>query len=180
AEKAAETKPRDVLTAAADRADALYRRGETVTFLLRVTHDEQPVEAGEVEWTVTKDGAAPTRSGRARLEHGEAKVTASLDEPGFLQCRATFQAEGTKLAALAGAGISPLEIKPSAPAPADFDAFWAAQKKLLAAVPVNARLTPAKSTRENVEAFDLQADSVGAPVSGYFARPVGAKRRSLP
>jgi cephalosporin-C deacetylase len=180
AEKAAEAKPRDVLTAAADRADALYRRGETVTFLVRVTRDDQPLETGEVEWTITKDGVAPTKSGHARLERGEAKVTASLDEPGFLQCRATFQAEGSKLTALAAAGISPGEIKPSAPAPADFDAFWARQKKLLAAVPMNARLTPVKSTREGVEVFDLQADSVGAPVSGYFVRPAGAKPRSLP
>src|SRR5204862_8291650 len=88
--------------------------------------------------------------------------------------------EGTKLTATAGAGVSPTEIKPSAPAPADFEAFWAAKKKELAAVPINARLTPAKSSREGVEVFDLQADCIGAPVSGYFARPVGAKLRSLP
>src|SRR4051812_39857127 len=180
AEKQTEAKPHDVLMAATERADALYRRGEAVTFVVRATHDGQPIESGEVEWTVSKDGVAPTKSGRAQLVGGETKVTASLDEPGFLQCRATLAVEGAKLTAMAGAGISPLEIKPSAPAPDDFDAFWAAKKKALAAVPINARLTPAKSSREGVEAFDLQADCIGAPVSGYFARPVGAKPRSLP
>jgi len=64
--------------------------------------------------------------------------------------------------------------------PADFDSFWAAQKKQLAAVPVNARLTPVKQAMAGVAAFDLQADSVGAPVSGYFAKPEGAKPKSLP
>jgi cephalosporin-C deacetylase-like acetyl esterase len=180
ATKTAEAKPRDVLLASVDRADALYQRGETVTFIIELKHDDQPVASGEVEWTLTKDGVAPTRSGRAKLEGGKARVTGSLDEPGFLQCRVTAQAGETKLTALAGAGVSPAAIKPSAPAPDDFDAFWAAKKKALAAVPINARLTPVKSTRENVETFDVQADSVGAPVSAYLARPAGAKPRSLP
>ncbi len=181
---AAETKkaapPRDVLTAATERADALYRRGETVTFLVKLVRDGQPVESGEIEWVLSKDGVAPTRNGRAKLERGVAKVTGSLDEPGFLQLRATAQAGEAKLTALAGAGIAPTEIKPSAPVPDDFDAFWAAKKKALAAVPLNPRLTVVKSPRENVEIFDLQADSLGAPVSGYYARPAGAKLRSLP
>jgi cephalosporin-C deacetylase-like acetyl esterase len=81
--------------------------------------------------------------------------------------------------ALAGAAIDPLEIKPSLPVPADFDAFWAAQKEKLAKVPVNPRLTPLKS-RPGIELFDFKADCVGAPVSGYFAKPVGTKPKSLP
>ncbi len=180
AEPKKDEKPRDVLTVAAERPDALYRRGEVVTFLVRLQHDGKPVESGEFDWTVSKDGVDPTKSGHARIEGGLAKVTASLDEPGFLQCRATAQVGETKIAGVAGAGVSPTEIKPSAAAPADFDAFWAGKKKLLAAVPVNARLTPAKSPREGIEVFDVQADSVGAPISGYFARPTGAKPRSLP
>src|ERR1044072_4256841 len=75
--KQPEPKPRDVLTAAADRPDAIYRKGDTVTFICRATHDEQPVESGEVEWTITKDGVPPTKKGRVKLERGEAKVTAS-------------------------------------------------------------------------------------------------------
>ena len=36
------------------------------------------------------------------------------------------------------------------------------------------------STAAGVAAFDLQADAVGAPVSGYCARPEGARPKSLP
>ena len=177
---AAAPKPRATITAAADRANAIYQRGETISFTIRVEHDGQPVAAGELEWTLTKDGVPPVRTGRSPIDQGRAVVTGSLDEPGFLQCRATYLAEGTKLTALAGAAVSPLEIKPSQPAPADLTAFWDGKKKQLAAVPSHARLTPVKSIHENIEAFDLQADSVGAPVSGYYARPAGAKGRSLP
>ena len=173
-------KPRDILTIAADRADALYRHGETVTFTIRLEHDGKPVETGEVDWVLTKDGVAPTRNGRVKLAGGSATISGTLDEPGFLQCRATFQSDSGKVVGLGGAGLSPLEIKPSQPVPEDFDAFWNAQKKALAAVPMNARLTAVKSPREGVTTFDLQAVSVGAPVSGYFARPDDAKPHSLP
>jgi cephalosporin-C deacetylase-like acetyl esterase len=66
--------------------------------------------------------------------------------------------------------------------PDDFDAFWSEQKMRLAAVPMNPRLTPvAAKAVTNVECFDVQLDCVGpAPVSGYYARPKGAKKKSLP
>jgi len=107
-------------------------------------------------------------------------VTGTLDAPGFLQCRVNGQVGETKLTALGGVGIEPTQIKPSQPVPADFTAFWDAKKALLAAVPMKARLTPVPSPRNTVETFDVQAASVGAGVSAYLARPVGAKPKSLP
>lgn len=174
------TKPREVLTATVDRADALYHRGEPVTFTLALEVDGKPAESGDVQWTLTQDGVDPKRSGTARLTGGKATVTGTLEAPGFLQCRATWQEGETKLTALAGAGLDPTQIKPSQPAPEDFVAFWTAKKKELAAIPVNARLTPVKSPRDGVETFDVQADSVGQGISAYFARPAGAKPKSLP
>lgn len=170
-----------VLKVTTDRADALYKQGETVTFKVELTLDKKPVADAEVQWTITKDGVPPTTSGKVKLSNGAAAITGKLEEPGFLLCRATFTSADKKpYTGLGGAGIDPLKIKPSQPVPADFDAFWADQKKQLAAVPVNARLTPVKQATAGVAAFDLQADSVGAPVSGYFAKPEGAKPKSLP
>lgn len=169
------------LTVAADRAGAIYQRGEPVKFTLRLTLDGQPVNGAEVRWVVTKDGVPPTNSGIATLTGGTAIVTGQLDEPGFLQCRATFATPQKRaLLALGGAGVEPLQIRPSLPPPEDFDTFWAAQKKQLAAVPVNARLTPVKAPAATIEAFDLQADCAGKPLSGYFVRPANAKPKSLP
>lgn len=177
----AKTSTNYFLKVTTDRADALYKSGETVTFKLELSLDKQPVKEGDVQWTLTKDGMPPVTNGKAKLVNGAATVTGKLGEPGFLSCRATFaSAEKKTYTGLGGAGIDPLMIKPSQPVPDDFDAFWAAQKKLLAAVPVNARLTPVKSPAPGVETFDLQADAVGAPVSGYFARPENAQPKSLP
>ncbi len=180
AEVAVAVKPAQTLTVAADRANALYRRGETVTFIVKVEVDGKPAADGEVQWTLSQDGVEPKRSGNAKLVDGRATVTGTLDAPGFLQCRAMWQAGEAKLTALGGVGIEPTEIKPSQPVPDDFAAFWAAKKAALAAVPVNARLTPVASPREQVETFEVRADSVGAGVSAYLARPVGAKPKSLP
>ena len=169
------------LSVTADRPDAIYKQGETVTFTIKLLLDKQPVDNAQVSWTLTKDGVPPTTNGKVKLAGGSATVTGKLDEPGFLQCRASF-AGPDKIArfALGGAAFDPFQIKPSMPAPDDFDEFWAAQKKKLAAVPVNPRLTPVKSPIKDVDCFDLQADCVGAPVSGYFAKPAGAKPKSLP
>lgn len=172
--------PRDPMVASVDRAKAVYRPGETITFLFAVDPAAATAVPAELEWALTKDGLPAHSTGRVPVVNGKATVTGKLTEPGFLQCRVTYVSEGKKITVAAGAAIEPTAIKPSQPPPDDFVAFWTAKKKQLAAVPIHARLSPVKSPREKVETFDLQADSIGAPVSGYYARPVGAKVRSLP
>ncbi|AHF92908.1 acetyl xylan esterase [Opitutaceae bacterium TAV5] len=177
--------PDFILTIKTERADALYAENETVMFVITLTHGGQPVEGAEVDWKISKDGMPPVTSGRAVLEKGEARVTGSLPEPGFLQCRAEYAGAtengGKPLVALAGAGISPRKIRPSLPPPDDFDAFWAAQKAALAKVPANVRLTPVSGQDASLAFFDAQVDCVdGVPVSGYLVRPADAKPKSLP
>ncbi len=172
----------------ADRADAIYRQGDTVTFTIRLAG--APADA-EVQWTTSKEGLPPQNSGTAKLDNGQATITASLNEPGFILCQASYtgpesdqpDAQKKTIKTLGGAAVDPLAIKASLPVPDDFDAFWAEKKKQLADIPMNARLTPVnvpKASAGKVEAFDLQADSLGAPVSGYYARPIGAKPGTLP
>lgn len=172
--------PDYTVAVAADRSDALYSIGQRVVFTITVTHRGQPAAASDAEWTLSKDGVSPTQRGKVRLQQGRGTVSGLLDEAGFLQCRVAVEIQGEKLSGVAAAGISPLEIPPSAPTPEDFDAFWQAKKQALAAVPGKANLAPVASGRDGVEAFDLKVESLGAPVSGYFARPTGAKPRSLP
>ncbi len=170
-----------VLTVLTDRPEALYHKGEDVSFRVKLLLDEKPVDAAEVQCTLSKDGVPPTQTGRLSLGPEGGTVSGKLDEPGFLQCRATFTIpDGKTKEGIAGAGVDPLLIKPSLPVPDDFDAFWAAQKWRLSKVPINARLTEVEAPGEGIVCFDLQADCVGAPISGYFAKPVGAKTKSLP
>jgi cephalosporin-C deacetylase-like acetyl esterase len=88
----------------------------------------------------------------------------------------------------AGAVVDPYQLRPCVSEPEDFDAFWAEQKKKLAALPMNAKLTPVPNDPTanaypgpEVESFDVQADCLGgAPLSGYLSRPKNAKPKSLP
>jgi len=170
-----------VLTVACDRVDALYKQGETVTFQIKLEPPKSLVAGEAVNWTLSKDGVAPTTAGEAMFIGDTATVTGELDEPGFLQCRVSFNgANQPSVTALASAAIDPLLIKPSMSVPDDFDSFWAAEKLKLAKVPMNPRLTPQVSPAKTIEVFDVQADSIGNPVSGYYARPIGAKPQSLP
>ena len=170
-----------VLKVTPERRTAIYRVGELVKFNLELTLGQQSVLEAEVYWTITKDGMPPVTRGKVKLTNGMATVTGRLEEPGFLLCRASFTSPQQRgYIGLGAAGVDPLQIKPSQPVPEDFDAFWPAQKRLLGEVAVNARLTPVKSPQTGVVAFDLQVDSVGAPVSGYYAKPEGAIPNSRP
>ena len=154
-----------------DRTDATYKVGDTAIFTIE---SSQPAE---VTLVFSKDGVQPQPVKKVTLTGGKLSLTDKLDEPGFLQLRAT----SGKATAVAAAAYDPLQIKPSMPVPDDFDAFWTSQKAALAKVPLKSTLTPVETAVKGVEAFDLQVECLGGkPVSGYFGRPKGAKPKSLP
>ncbi len=164
------------LKASTDHADALYQIGETATFTIEAKQDGKPLAEGKVVCVFSKDGVQPQPPQTLNVRDGKATLVGKLDEPGFLLLRAT----SGKASAMAGAGYAPLEIKPSMPVPEDFDAFWTAQKAELAKVPMKSMLTPVQAPVKGVDAFDVQIDCLGKPVSGYFGRPKNAKAKSLP
>lgn len=164
------------LKVSADRSDALYHTGELATFTIEATQDSKPLAEGKVACTFSKDGWQPQSQQTLELKDGKATLTGKLDEPGFLLLRATIG----KTTAMAGAGYDPLQLKPSMPVPDDFDQFWSAQKAELAKVDMKSTLAPVETQSKGLEAFDLQVDCLGKPVSGYFGRPREAKPKSLP
>ena len=170
------------LKVSTDRADQVYSRGQTVAFTVALWREGKPVAGPDVKWSITKDGVPLGREDTAPIPESGLVLTASLDEPGFLHCLVECTPRGApKLTARGGAAIDPLAIKPSLPAPTDFDAFWSAQKRQLATTPANLRLTPVTSPVAGIECFEVQAETgVGRGLSGYLARPVGAKAKSLP
>jgi len=168
-------------TVRADHENALYQTGETATFTVTLGEGSTIAPDAELFWTMSKDGVDPKTSGKVKLQGGKATLTGKLDEPGFLLCRVTAEADGKGAAGAWGVGYSPERIGRSMPFPQEFDAFWKDQLDKLAAVPQNPALTPVEGVKEpNVEAFDTRVDCVGVKVSGYFARPKGAQPKSLP
>ena len=172
------------LKASVERAEAVYRRGETAVFLLEASQDGKPAEDVTVSCVLSKDGVDARPPVQVRLSGGKGRLEGKLDEPGFLLLRAT----AGKASALASAGFDPQDIRPSLPVPDDFDAFWSAQKAALAAVEPMAELVPVPAPAAaagapaavKLECFDVKVACLGAPVSGYLSRPVGARPGSLP
>lgn len=171
------------ITARAERTSALYQVGEKVVFDIAVTDGGKPAE-GLVEWIIVKDGLPTEQKGTTELKDGRAVATGSLDEPGFIQVRATYRANAkakvASVTGLGGAAIDPTEIKRSLPVPDDFDAFWDGMKKKLAAVPIEPKLVSVKSPVKDVESFDVTAPALGIQISGYMSKPLAAKPKSLP
>ncbi len=153
----------------ATRESALYEPGEPVVFELSAPFSTP------ARWRLSDDGFETLAEGI--LAPGEREVRGSLSTPGFLRCTVEVEGAGPLHAA---AGVAPEKIGPSAPEPEDFDAFWQTQRAKLAQVPLNVRTTPVPLADATLEAWDLQADSPGGPISGYLVRPAGAESGTLP
>lgn len=175
-------KPLNPFVVRTEKENATYKTGEAVNFTITLAKGSPAPRDAEITWSISKDGVPPIVNGKAKLVDGKATATASLDEPGFLLCRVSWNQDGRVHSSLGGAAIDPLLIKPSMPVPDDFDAFWDAQKKKLAAVPAKATMipVPAPANIKKAETFDVKVDALGTPVSGYLARPLNAKPKSLP
>ena len=170
------TVPVVALKASVDRADAIYKVGELATFTIEAELDGKPLPEGNVVCVLSKDGYQPQPEQTVVVKGGKGTLSGKLDEAGFLLLRATVG----KTTVMAAAAYDPLQLKPSLPVPDDFDEFWSAQKAALAKVPVKATLTSVTSPAKGVDAFDVQVDCLGKPVSGYYGRPQNAKPKSLP
>ena len=170
-----------------DREEAVYETGEEARFLINVTRGGETLSSGTVSYTVddfVAEYRPPNDFPRGELELDGKPQTVSVTSatPGFLRCRVSFRPEeGKPLSAVAAAGFSPEKIERSLPVPDDFDRFWADQKKQLAEVPLEAKLTPVEQADAEIECFDVEVACLGgAPVSGYLGVPKDAEAKSLP
>ncbi len=165
-----------------DRPDATYHAGETVAFKVSVIREETGAAERKITYVLTNDGEDRLAGGTLPVTGEIPPITGKLDAPGFLRCQVTYvDSRGKKHSATAAAGVDPLRIKPSMPPPDDFDAFWSEQKRKLSEVPMDPVLTPVPSPQDDLECFDVRIQCLGGmPVSGYLARPKGAKPKSLP
>jgi cephalosporin-C deacetylase-like acetyl esterase len=167
--------PKVAVSVVTDRTDALYHVGEKAAFSIEVKREEQSGQEGAVTYALSLDGAGDLGRGTAKLENGKAAVSGSLDKPGILRCTVTFSPDGQqRVTAMAAAAFDPDKIQPTATVPADFEAFWDAQKAELAKVPVDAKLEPVTDANQSLEVFKITLANInGSRVHGYFAKPKG-------
>lgn len=173
---------------ATDKEPVSYLPNETMTFKVQLVEDGKPLAGKTLKWTRTGDDGKTAKGEAASSESQPVEITSSLEKPGFVRLEVSvFNEDGSPLKDTAGkplkfeggAGVEPskLEVYPE---PADFDAFWKAQKEILAKVPMKAELKEVESKKADFTLFDVKVDCAGGkPVSGYLAIPKGAKEKSL-
>lgn len=176
-----------LLLGTANKPSALYEPGEKMEFTIRLEKDGQPVVGTRLAWTRTGDDGL-SEKGETVSSAEPLVVVASSAKPGFVRILVTaLDAEGQpvvnegkkKVVFDGGGGVRPETLR-GVPEPADFDAYWAAQKAALAAVPLEVlEMKPLPETKPSVAAFDIKiACAGGMPVSGYFSKTKDAAPKS--
>lgn len=149
----------------ADRDRASYDVGEVMNFQVTST------ESGEATFIIRRDNHAPIiEKGSFYLEAGETyNIPFTFEEPSFLFC---YVNQGD-FADRCGIAFSPFDIIPVEQEPADFDAFWNAQKEEMREIPSNPVLTKHSENNFNTT-YDLVMDHIdGRKVYAYISVPKG-------
>ena len=159
------------ISVVSSRPGAVWQPGETAVWNIKT--------AGAFEnsfsWKLIQDGNRQCSEGKGELRNGEAQAGGALDEPGWLLIKLTFRISGgSETNILGGAVFAPEKIKPSLPAPADFNAFWQKKIQELNAIAIN--IQDQKPTEENgIEYFKITLDNIrGTKIYGQLAKPAGA------
>ncbi len=171
--------PNTWIKASTDHANAQYRIGEKVIFIV-ILADKAPSTPTELEWILTLDGAKVLKEGTIKLVDGKATVEGTLESPGVLQLKVTPTKDAATLGiGLAGAAIDPFNIEPTAKLPKDFKEFWDAQTAGLSRLPLDPKISPVDQPNANIELFEVSFANIdGRRSHGYLAKPKGAT--SLP
>ena len=155
-----------------DHADALYRVGEETVFTITVKGDDGALlKSGAASWKLDNFGSEKLGSGSADLGKGNPfTVKGKMDVEGFL--RLHVKAETNSV--VWGVGYDVEKIRQSEPCPADFDAYWTAEKaRLEREVPLDPKMTLDESLSK--PAFDCYrvnfATFGGKRVYGFLAVP---------
>ncbi len=149
---------------APDRPGWTYAVGEPVKFRIDVTADNETLAGATVRYSVGPEMLPAAEHTAAMPDGGLVIDGGTMKEPGFLRCIANVEFDGKSYRGLATAGFSPEKISPTQTPPADFDAFWSAQKATLARIPLEAemKLRPDLGTAA-VDVFDVSFQNVGPP-----------------
>ncbi|MCK5805062.1 MAG: acetylxylan esterase, partial [Lentisphaeria bacterium] len=159
-----------------DRPDAVYTCGETVTFTVSVKDKGVVVQTGEVSVSLSLDRGRSLGQQETALKNGSAVFTGTLDQPGFLRASVRVKHGGKTYRGLGSAGFEPEKIRPATTLPDDFESFWEAGRKRIAAIPADYR--ERRIEKKCTAAYDSFAISFGnidgTRIYGFLCVPKGA------
>ena len=149
----------------ADREDATYEVGETMTFEVTST------VTGPLTYDIRYDTYAPSLKHGTTFIYagGKVEIPFTANDPSFVMCTVNVNGQESK----AAAGFSPFDICQTEDEPADFDAFWAEQRAQLNAVPIDPVITFKDSTLYSKTYRVNLANIDNRRVYGYLTVPNG-------
>jgi cephalosporin-C deacetylase len=150
--------------------DGIYQRGERAGWNVTFTEGSTAI----YHYVVKTNNRDEVNSGD--LDPAKpATIETTLQSPAMLYVEIKSPAATDAKPIHLGAAIAPQKLTPSAPRPADFDDFWDAGLKALAAVPINPVLTPTPLEKPPagapIEFYTVKLDSLNSHVQGYLAKP---------
>lgn len=156
-------------------ANGIYQSGEKVTLHLSFT-DNAPDSFVLKIWRDFH--AAPQVQKLAYRGPRQLLYNKRFSKPASLIFEVNTGKDSMKL----GAIVDPEHARPGTALPADFDAYWKAQKQSIHQLPMEAKAVPvADNVPEGYRCFSMELNCLGPqPARGYFARPVNAAPHSLP
>lgn len=126
-----------------DHADWTYQPGQAAAFRIDVVRDGHQVAGATVNYSIGPEMMPPVTQASAIV--GTTPLTidgGTMNGPGFLRLVATADVDGRTYRGVGTAGFAPDRIEPTQVNPADFDAFWDAERARLAGLPLDAKWTP--------------------------------------
>ncbi len=98
---------------------------KNVKFVVNLTKSNIPYGDFDLSYEISEDMMSPRRQGKVTLKNGRGVISGgTMQTPGFLRCRVTWENAGRKYEGLATVGFSPEKLQPVTQMPADFDEFW--------------------------------------------------------
>jgi cephalosporin-C deacetylase-like acetyl esterase len=178
-------------TVSPDRENGIYKVGEPITFLYKVTQDGKDI-TGKIKLRKLLKCDGRESATETFDSDGSGTVKTSLPIPGRAYLELGVLGEDGKMhkgaGAACGAMADPFEIRAGRAKPADFDAFWDKERARLLATPYEAKLKPLTELLpgkpylpDSYDYYEFELPTMDGlpPATGLFTIPKNAKPGSL-
>ena len=162
------------LTVSPDQASGVYQVGQSVRWQVDW---KGKTAAPAAQYRLLNGGLTDAGHGILTFTNGLAGLETKFTAPGTLLLEVKLINGAIPIRAVAGAVAAPEKIGLTLPRPEDFDAFWQAKLKELAAVPMNPMIEGVDVGNPKVSYLKITLDNIrGTHIHGQLARPAQGKK----
>lgn len=152
-----------------NRTNGVYQVGDTVHWTIEWKGSGK---APSADYVFKSGGLKEVGHGELRFTNDVATLESRFSKPNTMLLGVKWQPASKSNRVWGGAVAAPYRIRPAAPPPANFRAFWKAQLKELKKVPLHPVLTKEASGVPGVDYWKITLDNInGTHIEGQLARP---------